>query len=152
MEKMKHYIQTNNLTEYRDLEFTGYYRMSDKPSPDIVDGKFNLPEIGANPFIVEANLYDKKGSVSISIEHIDGKYLIGIVDWKQTDANIVLEEQTYLTHGLDHHKGAKFVRAWIPIPDPECTGMEVLQPAWRAFVGFDTSAKEIKKLLTTIKD
>ncbi len=152
MANMKHYIQTNNLNNYRDINFTGYFRMSDSDTPSQVKGNFTLPETGKNPFVIEAGLYADDGSVSISIEHIDGKYLIGIVNWQEMDASVVLETQTYLTHGLEKIRDAKFVRAWIPVPDPQCAGMEVLQPAWRAFVGFDTMPVEIKKLLTTIKD
>lgn len=142
MEKMKPYIQKNNLDGYLDKEYTGYYWMSNEPVPNLVNGKFTLTDIGNNPFVIEANFYAKDGSISVSLDHIDGKYLIGILDWKQVDDTIVLEEQNYLTHRLTEIEGAedygkaRFVRAWIPFEDPECEGMEVLQPAWRAFKGF----------------
>ncbi len=139
---MKHYILTNNLdNKYKDFKYTGYYRMSNEPDPHLITNTFNLPKIGSNPFVIEANLYAKDGSVSISIKHIDGQYIIGIVEWQNVDQSIILEIQTYLTHGLENIRGAKFKRAWIPAQDPQCAGMEVLQPAWRAFVGFDTSTE-----------
>jgi len=145
--------QTNDLKKIpSDKEYLGYYRMSDKTNSDAVNGKFNPPPKGNNPFIIEANLIATDGSVSISIDHIDGKYLVGIVNWKETDESVVLEEQTYLTHRLDNHPKVTFIRAWLPVADPECAdGLEVLQPAWRAFVGFDTIPEEIKKLLITVK-
>ena len=138
MEKKKYYMQPDNLDNYPDKKFTGYYWMSDQTNPELVDGIFTLPKTGANPFVIEANLFANDGLISVSVEHIDGKYLIGIVDWKEVDKSIVFdpEEPTYLTHRLDNHPKAKFVRAWIPVEDPECEGMEVLQPAWRAFKGF----------------
>ena len=150
MAKMKYYTQTNNLDNYSDKEFTGYYWMSDDHAPIQVDGKFALPEIGKNPFIIEANLCADDGSVSISIEHIDGQYLVGIVKWEDV-GDVVLEKQTYLSHRLKDKPKVEFVRAWIPVADPECEGMEVLQPAWRAFVGFDKIPVEINHLLTSIK-
>lgn len=144
MEKKRYYILTNNINDYLDQEFIGYSWKSDERVPELINGKFNLPEIGTNPYVAEANLYAKDGSVSISIEHIDGQYLIGIVDWKEveSDKSVVLEEQTYLTHRLTKLPGAedfgklKFVRAWIPVNDPLCEKMEVLEPAWHAFKGF----------------
>lgn len=149
MEQMKPYILFENMDEFRnkswskwlDKDFTGYYWLSDQTAPEVVEGKFTLPETGKNPFIEEANIYAKDGSVSISIEHNDGRYLIGIVEWNLT-SGIELEETEYLTHRLKgdtvsiDYSQAKLVRAWIPIRDPECEDMEVLQPAWRAFKGF----------------
>jgi CRISPR type III-associated protein (TIGR04423 family) len=144
MEKKSCYLLTNNINDYLDKEFIGYSWKSDNRGPELINGSFTLPEIGTNPYVAEANLYAKDGSVSISIEHIDGQYLIGIVNWKEIEADksVVLEEQTYLTHRLTELQGAenfgklKFMRAWIPVKDPLCENMEVLEPAWRAFKGF----------------
>lgn len=134
-------ILSNNLKElFSGRKYLGYYWMSDQQVPVLVDGDFNPPLIGVNTFIIEANLY-AKDDISISIEHVDGQYQIGIVKWDSDDSTIVVEEK-YLTHRLKEIKGAEnygksiFARAWVPVQDPECEGMEVLQPAWRAFKGF----------------
>lgn len=134
-------ILSNNPKElFPGRKYLGYYWMSDEQEPVLVDGNFNPPLSGVNPFIIESNLY-AKDDVSISIEHIDGQYQIGIVKWETNDLTIVVEEK-YLTHRLQGIKGGEnygksiFARAWVPVQDPECEDMEVLQPAWRAFKGF----------------
>jgi len=132
---MNPYQQISNLSEIpSDKKYSGYYWMSDEREPKLVDGEFNPPLNGNNPFIIEANLY-AKDEISVSIEHIDGKYLIGIVDWNLVDETTILESQTYLGRGLKE-KSVCLAHAWIPVIDPECARMEVLQPAWRAFKGF----------------
>jgi CRISPR type III-associated protein (TIGR04423 family) len=140
MGKKTCYILTDSLDNYLEKEFTGYCWMSDESLPCLIDGKFTLPAIGANPFVVEANLYSKDEKISVSIEHNDGRYLIGIVNWDEAakDTSIILEEQKYLTHRLTDNNFKKIimVRAWVPVMDPLCENMEVLQPAWRAFKGF----------------
>lgn len=151
MEKMNNYIQTDNLDDYKEKEFTGYCWMSDKTMPQLIDdkNKFTLPAPGENPFVAEANLYAKDGSVSVSIEQNDGLYHIGIVNWNEVvkDESVVLEEQTYLTHRMENELQAILVRAWIPVKDPLCEYMEVLQPAWRAFAGFGTLPEKIKEII-----
>lgn len=148
MEKKNCFILTDSLDKYQDKEFTGYRWWSDKTMPEFIDGKFNLPAIGENPFVVEAIVRSKDGKISVSVEHNDGCYLVGIVNWEdadqaEKDGMVVLEPQTYLTHRLRAQPGdekynkIRFERAWIPVEDPLCEGMEVLQPAWRAFTGFD---------------
>ncbi len=147
MEQKNCYILTNNLGEYRNKEFNGYCWMSDRTIPELVDGQFTLPIPGSNPFVAEANLYSQDGKVSISILHNDGLYLVGIVIWDEVEEKVKknfmeTEDKIYLTNRIDKLKGAeklhkiKFVRAWIPVEDPFCENMEVLQPAWRAFKGF----------------
>jgi CRISPR type III-associated protein (TIGR04423 family) len=134
---MKTITDFNNLCEeIPKLDYKGYFWMSDSKTPVPVDGEFAPNLSGRNPFIIEANLYSEKGSISISIEHIDGKYLINTVNWKDIDESIELEETDYVTHGLQGNPKARFVRAWVPAQDPECEKIEVLQPAWRAFKGF----------------
>lgn len=148
MEKKKCYTLTNNMDDYRNLEFTGYCWMSDEQFPRIVDGVFALPAIGKNPFVAEANLYSKNQQISISIEHNDGRYLVGIVDWNEAnkDNSFELEEQTYLSHRLTELPGGQnlkeiiMVRAWVAVEEPLCENMEELRPAWRAFKGFKSKS------------
>ena len=129
----------NDLKNIPEKEFTGYYWMSDENKPHLLfKEKFNPDLKGNNPFIIEGNLFAYDGTVSISIEHIDGQYLIGRINWEDIDVGIVLEEETYLSsHKTEDFKKVKFKRAWIAEADPECEGMEVLKPAWRAFTGFE---------------
>ena len=135
---MKAFQLINNLKDIPDKEYTGYYWMSDEDYPRLVSKeKFNPDLKGNNPFIIEGNLFADDGSYSVSIEHIDGKYLIGIVDWGEINGQaVVLEDETYLAHKAEGFSKVRFKRAWVPAADPECEGMEVLQPAWRAFTGF----------------
>ncbi len=128
----------NDLKKIPVKEYTGYYWMSDENYPRLVSKeKFNPVLKGNNPFIIGGNLFADDGSYSVSIEHIDGHYLIGIVKWGAIDKQaVVLEEETYLAHKAVGFSKVRFKRAWIPAADPECEGMEVLQPAWRAFTGF----------------
>lgn len=154
------YILTNSLdNKYLEKEFIGYYWMSDESIPRLVNGTFTLPAIGNNPFLIEANLFSKDEKISVSIEHNDGRYLIGIVDWEvvkvlKNDNSIELEEQEYLTHRISEIPGVEnlekiiLVRAWVLVQDPLCENMEVLQPAWRAFKGFkeeNTKSENLNK-------
>lgn len=128
----------NRLDEIPKIDYSGYYWMSDQETPCLVSGKFEPNLSGSNPFIIEGNLFAEDGSCSVSIEHIDGEYKIGIITWALVDKSVVeLEKQSYLAHKIDGISKVKLKRAWIPKPDPECAGMDVLQPAWRAFVGFE---------------
>jgi CRISPR type III-associated protein (TIGR04423 family) len=151
MEKKSYYTRKNDLGEYNNMEFIGYKWMSNMEVPELINGKFDLPAKGQNPFVAEANLLTKDGKISISIEHNDGCYLVGIVNWDEVekakkDYLIVTDPHTYLTHRVtslnskEKFNKIKFERAWIPIEDPLCEGMEVLQPAWRAFIGFVDAA------------
>ena len=73
------------------------------------------------------------------------------------DSSIKWTSQCYISHRLKDVNRITFLQAWIAKPDFNCAGeinergeiidagMNVLQPAWRAFVGFGDKSNEYKK-------
>ncbi|MFA8436809.1 MAG: TIGR04423 family type III CRISPR-associated protein [Marinifilaceae bacterium] len=152
----KYYKVIDKLSDIpSDKEFIGYYWMSNQDAPEQVDGKFinpqesSNPQKSNNPYIVEGNLYCEEEGVSISIRNTGDEVRItqfNVAEAKAANKEIIqLVPQSYIAHRLPGKKKVCFQQAWIAEPDANCEGMPVLQPAWRAFVGFDTNENIIKK-------
>ena len=114
--------------------YEGYYWMSDATEPVVLDGQewpTRLLE-QHNPFVVEAQLVDKRNGKSYSIKYADGKPIILCYDTQSLpdDENIIFEGKRMGGRLLN------FIRRWRPEPDDLCEGMEVLRPAEQIFVGF----------------
>lgn len=158
----KKYIgNINNLEQIdKSKNYVGYYWMSDSSTPKKIEGNlenespFTTIEEDANPYIVEANLYcDESKSFSISIKNTGEKPIVTQIMVSKDDegdgTTIKIEDQDYIAHRLTGVKKVCFKQAWIAKPDFYCAGkkdetgkitnhgMQVLQPAWRAFVGFE---------------
>ena len=116
-------------------EFEGYIWMSDETKARIIKGQFVSPK-DINPFIVEGYLYSKSENRSISIRHTDKGYHIGEIDLNNL-SNIQTSEECIKSHRIDSNPALKFKQAWLAQEDPNCAGMEVLKPIWKAFVGFN---------------
>lgn len=137
----------NTLTEIPERKYQGYIWYSDgqqqqgdkKGKPDVLKGDtlFKFTEDHLNPFVVEAVLYYSDGNEekSIIIRHT-GKYQITEFDLKNLPDGAELNTKTYFAHRIDGIKKLNFKQLWLPEPDSNCEGMEVLTLKAHIFTGF----------------
>lgn len=124
-------------------KYQGYLWYSDKTSPTIIDGDFELEiDDPANPFIVEGQLWDEKGQTSISIKYVDGSYIcrkydLNSADSREKPGSVEWTEVTYLPNRMSGVNLLKFRQYWRAEEDPLCCGMPVLKPAELVFTGFE---------------
>lgn len=139
-----------------DIDFIGYYWMSDADKPVLVDGKISehknpdekysisnpFSTLSQNPYIVEANLYCEADKLSISIKNTgEGAIVTAIRIPEEIKGGIEFTKQSYIAHRLTGVGKVCFKQAWEAIDDPNCGGMKVLKPTWRAFKKFDYETK-----------
>lgn len=138
MTAKNYYTGLELLSEIPDYNYVGYIWMSDNDRPELITDKTKIPTKN-NPYVVEGNLYCEEKGISISIKNTGEGYIIGQIDLKKAmaDKAIELKPQMFFSHRLNPVKEVNFKQAWIAEKDEMCGGMHVLQPAWRAFVGFD---------------
>lgn len=89
----------------------------------------------SNPFIVEAQLYDRANNKSKSVKYIDGHYIIIDTDLSAIGSECKVEELEFLPSFNGANK-LLFKRIWAPVEDDLCPGYFVLEPEREAFVGF----------------
>ena len=88
-----------NLLEIPVLEYTGYIWLSDQSKPDILENEtYDFSKIKQNPFIIEAKLFAEKENVSVNVKHIDGKYIISIIELNNIPENAEIEDKSYLAN------------------------------------------------------
>lgn len=123
-----------SLSEIPDLNYIGYYWLSDSETPVMVNGKkFDSTQIKINPFIIEGMLWDEKAKKSIMITHT-GSYQIFEFDLKEIEGEFV--EKEYMAHRLDGVSKVCFKQLWKAEPDANCNDMKVLKMKAQIFVGF----------------
>jgi CRISPR type III-associated protein (TIGR04423 family) len=167
----KYYNTITDIAEIPNYNYEGYIWMSNENKPDTIKPIKDIQKelTSTNPYIVEGNLYSEDKNISISIKNTgEGIHImqfdIGEAEEDQNNQEvkksqennksednskegnspkprIVLQDQIYIANGLGEIK-VKFKQAWIAENDENCVGMPVLQPAWRAFVGFEPKIKE----------
>lgn len=122
-------------------KFYGYYWMSDQKKPEVLHGKeFDIAlDPGANPFVIEALLFD--GKTSYSVKYVDGKYIVVETDLSKTDLDSgTFAKHTFLANRMDKEKKEeiwlKFYQQWVEKEDDLCEGMKVLVPGKLIFAGF----------------
>ena len=122
----------------KTLLFTGYYWLSDQQKPiQLSEQVFDIQLLEYQPYVVEGRLYSKENDLSIHIHFIDGKYDIFQMNWREKPPEWETINSTYLAHDLDKVNEIKVTEVWIPANDPNCENMEVLQPAFLGFKGFN---------------
>jgi len=128
-----------NIADFpKTLLFTGYYWLSDQQKPvQLSDQIFDIQLLEYQPYVVEGRLYSKENDLSIHIHFIDGKYDIFQMNWREKPTEWETINSTYLAHDLDKVNEIKVTEVWIPANDPNCENMEVLQPAFLGFKGFN---------------
>lgn len=127
------------LTDIPGRKYEGYIWESDKEYPQVLQNEeFQFGERSdSNPFIVEALLYCKQEEVSISVRHT-GRYHIREFNLKNLPEGHELVDKKYYQHRLNiGDKKVCFQQLWLPEPDPNCEGMEVLQLKAHIFTGFE---------------
>lgn len=128
-----------NIADFpKTLLFTGYYWLSDQQKPiQLSEQVFDIQLLEYQPYVVEGRLYSKENDLSIHIHFIDGKYDIFQMNWREKPLEWETINSTYLAHDLDKVNEIKVTEVWIPANDPNCENMEVLQPAFLGFKGFN---------------
>lgn len=132
--------------------YEGYYWMSDSRDPKVLHGE-NLSEefVGKNPFVVEAELYDRDNQTSYSVHHAGNKvvckcFVVKEADFDSHNVDTLLYESKRMG-GLQ----LRFLQYWEAQDDKTCpideTGkkfMQSLQMTKRVFVGFKNNEEEQK--------
>ena len=141
-ESLKSYWQSLSKSQ-----FTGYIMMSDSPmeyafaSPSELPSWETLHAQNNFNFIWEANLYEENKR-SISIQQCNDKWQIGEVLWNETsDSQEIkfMKQECIIRFPQGERQIEKtciMQEAWIAVQDEFCENMEVLKPAWTAFMGF----------------
>ena len=124
----------SNITIPSGESFQGYYWLSDKDNPVVIDGHFDGMELEdqSNPFVIEAQLYDKLSKISYGVKYIDGRYY---VNKSPVTADIVNNAKSFVSK-WDGNIRLLFSNVWEAEKDPLCCDMEVLMPHNQIFVGF----------------
>lgn len=128
--------------------YQGYYWMSDATDPVLV--KDAIPEFlsrldaNANPFIIEAQLFDYSNRLSYSVKYVDGSYIAHRQEVKESLKDVEAGKYDHITlkkNYANRMPGLRlcFFQYWKEKPDMLCEGMNVLQPAEMAFVGFEST-------------
>jgi len=125
----------NSLAEIPDLNYEGYFWLSDAKEPIVLNNQiYDYKTVGINPFVIEALLYCEKENISIQVQHT-GEYQIfeyHLNDYPEAS----LLEKTYLPHRLEGVQKVKFKQIWLPEQDENCQGMDVMILKSIVFCGF----------------
>ena len=130
----------------QDKKYQGYLWPSDQTEPIVCGGNKTLndeiadfykeniiPDFKEIPFIVEGFLFNAKDGSSITIKYVGGKYIV-----KEYSDIVVDNDNVHKYHSNRMGKRIlKFMQNWTSVPDNNCCGFDVLQPAELVFVGFD---------------
>ncbi len=129
-----------NIKDIPEESFEGYYWYSDAHDPmllkDIRSFKQELLDSqNGLPFIIEANLYDTKNQIGLSVRHIDGQYKIAQINLKdfQTDEFSIVEKHF---KGIAEKYNFKMLEIWQAEKDPLLEGLLVKRPLLSVFAGF----------------
>ena len=134
-----------SIEKIQDLAYDGYIWMSDQEKPKVCENEKVEWPTGANPFIVEGQLYNQEKGISYSIKFVDGKYIINEYEVKKADLDNEHNEQiVYHSNKMDGRK-LKFLRYWEEKEDVNCMNMPVLTLTKTVFIGFTEKKKEDKK-------
>lgn len=130
-----------NINKITKRKYEGYIWYSHKEEPKVLFGEedfaFNEPD-HANPFVIEALLYDRENEISVMVKHA-GRHIISEIDLKNLPSEAVLsDEKQYYPHRLNK-KVSKvgFKQLWLPERDENCEKMEVLHLKAIVFTGFE---------------
>ena len=140
-----------------DRKLTGYLWMSNEREPRVLEdcsieqsntqhgANPALFQTGANPFIVEAELWDNANNLSYAIHHTGNEVVCQRYEVKAEDRNNRdNKEAVFLSHRMDG-RGLCFLEYWEPRRDidvldvngkPDDEKMPTLVMTHRVFVGF----------------
>ena len=133
-----------SIKDIKPLTYEGYLWLSDQEMPFVYENdSVSLPMEGANPFIVEGQLYNKTEGLSYSIKYIDGQYIVQ--EYEVTEADVKNPDnqvKTYLSNRMGDKK-LQFLRYWEEVFDEDNykddnnpKGLPVLTQTKNVFIGF----------------
>ena len=132
------------INEIKSLAYEGYLWMSDQENPAVYENdSVTLPEEGANPFVVEGQLYNEKEGLSYSIKFVDGQYIVQEYEVTETDMKSPDNQvKTYLSNRMGDKK-LQFLRYWEEVLDEDNykdgdnpNGLPVQTQTKNVFIGF----------------
>ncbi|ACX75156.1 hypothetical protein FSU_2045 [Fibrobacter succinogenes subsp. succinogenes S85] len=114
----------------------GYIWKSDADKPQVFNGcACNLVlDDSANPFVLEAMLYDAQTQDSYMIKYVDGRHLIQ--EYNLFNKFDDVTEISVLPNRMEGIPELKLKQFWKKTPDKLCNGFETLTPAEIVFAGF----------------
>lgn len=119
--------------------YEGYVWRSDESTPQVFLGEeYELSlDVAENPFVAEAQLFDRERGVSYSVRFVDGEYRVQRYELKEEDHAEELEyiPAPAILKAADI-QSLKYLQYWREEADALCENMNVLQPAELVFVGF----------------
>lgn len=129
-------------------KYEGYVWMSDCDKPDVLRDELLKVDFSTieNPFVIEAQLFDKESLTSYSVKFIDGEY--HIMKFKLEEKDLLEPIHFVPKSRLDTKSGKvkslKFKQLWKVLEegDPLCEGMKTKVPTALVFIGFDFYNKE----------
>ena len=125
-----------SIKEIEARYYEGYLWMSDAEEPQIVENAIvTLPDEGANPFVVEGQLYDNAGGISYSIKYVDGQYVIKKYIVTENDKKNPNEIKTYLSNRMGD-RWLRFLRYWEKDTNTDPYEWPVLTQTKNVFIGF----------------
>lgn len=126
----------DSIKEIPNRNYEGYVWLSNKKNPFILlDESFDFSTVEANPFIIEALLFNKKENKSIHIQHT-GEYQIFEYDLSKLEKSNCVEKE-YLPHRLKDVEKVLFKQIWLPEKDGNCAEFDVLILKAIVFCGFN---------------
>lgn len=147
----------NKLSDFLSLKsMEGYYWMSDSNIPIIIQEEKAKTKFlsllktirdTTNPFIIEAQIYDKKSNLSYSLKYVDGKYIVVKYYVKENIEDIIkgkydnISLKKYIANRMSGLK-LLFLQYWQEDTDVISKEIPVLQPAEMVFVGFEINNKK----------
>ena len=133
-------MKTDKINNIPAGIYEGYYWLSDTDRPVVIDGVFDglTLDPDENPFVIEAQLFDRKNNVSFSVKYTDGHYYAYRYDLNNiiSDNSEEVKVQKYCSYRMENHPWLYFRQYWREESDSLCDNMPVLQPADMVFVGF----------------
>lgn len=133
-----------SIKDIKPHTYEGYLWMSDQENPTVYENdSVTLPEEGANPFVVEGQLYNETAGLSYSIKYVDGQYIVQEYEVTEADkANQDNQFKTYLSNRMGDQK-LQFLRYWEEVLDEDNykdgnnpNGLPVLTQTKNVFIGF----------------
>jgi len=139
----KYKININDIPRHSNYE--GYVWLSNSKEADVYKNnkEIHLPtEESCNPFVAEANFIDTISQISYTIKFLDGVHHVYKFELKELEnSEMISIEKKFLT-AIKDVRFLNFKEFWKTVPDPDCEGFGVLQPAMTVFTGFQINIKE----------
>jgi CRISPR type III-associated protein (TIGR04423 family) len=134
----------------KQAKYEGYIWHSDQTHPQVLRGKeFDLDQLmdGANPFVIEGQLWDAEQGISISIRNVDGKHIVNCQQVTPRDllGTTTTNVEKYIPHRIEGVGRLCFLRYWKAEGDELCEHFKALRPEKLVFIGFENLTNKTNK-------